>query len=159
MNITKPTKAVIASVTICVVMAFTSANYVNAAGNDMVFDTAKEHRGVKHKIKRMAKALSLSEEQLVKIKAIKEDALEQNKVLRESMKQFNSEEKKLIQAATFDEHAYNALRDAYQSTFNQIALVRSKNKHKIFNMLTAEQQEKWLKMAKRHERNASKMRG
>ena len=69
------------------------------------------------------------------------------------MKKFKVEEKALLQAEAFDEQAYTALHVAYQPIFMQIAITRAKTKHAIFNILTTQQQEKWLKvMANRKEK-------
>lgn len=149
MNMTKPTKTIFSTAAICIVIAFASVASVNASNNDMTYDSQREyqkHQGSKHKIKRMTKALSLSEQQQVQIKAIKTQAKEQHQVLRESMKEFKVAEKKLVQTETFDEQAFSALREAYQPIFAQSALIRAKTKHAVFNVLTTEQQDKWQKI-------------
>jgi len=159
MNMTKPMKTIFSTAAVCIVIAFVSVASVNASDNDIALDAPIEHQGNKHKMKRMAKALSLSEQQQVQIKAIKQQVKEQHKALRESMTQFKEEEKKLLQTKSFNEDAYSALYEAYQPIFAQIALIRVKNRHAVFNVLTEEQQEKWLKMTKHHKRNTKKARG
>ena len=81
MNMTKPTKTFFSTIAVCIVIAFASVASVNASDNDVALDAPKEHKGHQHqenkhkghkqKMKRMDKALSLSEEQQVQIKAIK----------------------------------------------------------------------------------------
>jgi len=159
MNMTKPMKTILSTVAVCIVIAFANVASVNASDDDIALDTPIEHQGNKHKMQRMTKALSLSEQQQVQIKAIKKQAKEQHKALRESIRKFKTEEKKLMQTKGFDESAYSELHDAHQATFSQIALMRAKTKHAVFNVLTAEQQGKWLKMIKHHKRNAKKIRG
>lgn len=88
----------------------------------------------------MAKFLSLSKEQKVKIKAIKATTKAQHETLRASMKEFKIAERNLLQAKVFDEKAFNTLHSSYQATFTQLALTRAKSKHAIFNVLTTEQQ-------------------
>lgn len=163
MNMTKPTKTIFSTAAICIVIAFASVASVNASNNDMTYDSQREHQkhqhqGNKHEMKRMTKALSLSEQQQVQIKAIKTKAKEQHQVLRASMKEFKLAEKKLVQTEKFDEQAFSALREAYQPIFAQSALIRVKTKHAVFNVLTTEQQDKWLKIIehKKGKKNAKK---
>ena len=158
MNMTKPTKTLFSAVTLCIVIAFTSVasiTSVNASDNNMYFDTPRDHQkhqhqGNKHKMKRMTKALSLSEEQQVQIKAIKMQDKEQSQTLRASIKQFKIAEKKLLQTEAFDEQKFSALYDEYQPFFAQLALIRMKNQYAIFTVLTAEKQVKWLKIIEHH---------
>lgn len=159
MNMTKPMKTIFSTVAVCIVIAFVSVATVNASDNDIALDAPIDHQGNIHKMKRMAKVLSLSEQQQVQIKAIKKQAKEQSHTLRVSMKQFKIAEKKLLQTKSFNDDAYSDLYEAYQPVFAQIALIRVKNKHAVFNVLTEEQQEKWLKMTKYHKRNTKKTRG
>lgn len=150
MNIIKPVKTIVSISAVCAALAFTSMSGAYASSNDFALDGQGYHQKGKHMMKRMTKALSLTESQQTQIKAIKTQAKEQHDVLRESMKKFKEAEKPLLQAETFDEQAYVALHTSYQDTFAQMALTRAKTKHAIFNVLTAEQQAKWIsKMDKR----------
>ena len=146
MNISKPVKAIVSTATLCCVIAFTSVASVSAS--DFAFDGQRGHHESKHQLKRFAKVLSLSEEQQTQVKEIKDQAKDQHQGLRESMKQFKAKEKALLQAKLFDEKAYGALYDAYLPIFTQRAIMRVKTRHAIFNVLTAEQQEKWLETTK-----------
>ncbi len=154
MNIIKPIKTIASISTLCAVIAFSGVSSVNASDYNTGFDSPWQHqKGGEHRMKRMINALELSEEQQVQIKAVKMQAKEQNKTLRDSMKQFKAAEKRLLQAEAFDEQAYIALHEAHQQTFAKMALTRAKTKHAIFNVLTTEQQKKWLQtMEKRKER-------
>ena len=145
MNIIKPMKAIVSISAVCAVLAFSSISSADTSGSDAGFDSPMHHQKSKHMMKRMIKGLSLSEQQQVQIKAIRMQAKEQSETQRDSMKQFKGAEKLLLQAEVFDEHAFIALHAAYQQTFAQMALTRAKTKHAIFNVLTTEQQEKWLK--------------
>ena len=104
----------------------------------------------------MTKALSLSDQQQAQIKAIKQANKTENEALKGSMKAFKMAEKSLIQAKVFDEQAYLALRNHYQQTFAQIALSKAKTKHAVFNVLTPEQQEKWMKIMKKRKKKSKK---
>jgi len=97
-------------------------------------------------MKRMVNTLSLSEQQQVQITAVKHQARQQHEMLRDSMKKFKAEEKALLQAQVFDEQAYSVLHTAYQPIFMELALIRAKTKHAVFNVLTTAQQGKWLKV-------------
>lgn len=168
MNMTKPTKTIFSTIAVCIVIVFASVASVNASDNDVLY-APKEHKGHQHqenkhkghkqKMKRMVKALSLSEEQQVQIKAIKTQAKEQHQILQASMQEFKIEEKKLLQTEKFDEQAFNTLHDTYQPIFKQLALIRVEYKHAIFNVLTTEQQEKWLKMIDHKKGQTKKRRG
>ncbi len=163
MNIIKPVKAIASISALCAVMALSSISSVNALGYGVASDSPQHHqkRGKhsKHMMKRMIKELSLSEQQQVQIKAISTQAKAQHETLREAMKKFKGEEKTLLQAQAFDEQAYTSLHAAYQPIHMQIALTRAKTKHEIFNVLTTEQQEKWLALMEKRKEKFSKMRG
>ncbi|MCW8832612.1 MAG: Spy/CpxP family protein refolding chaperone [Colwellia sp.] len=150
MNIIKSMKAISSITALCALMAVSATASVNASGYDVAFDSPKHHqRGERfkdHSMKRMIKALSLSEQQQGEIKAIRALAKEQHKELHASLQQFKKEVKVLVQAKNFDEQAFIALQGAYQPSFEQAALAKAKTKNAIFNVLSAEQQQKWLKI-------------
>jgi Spy/CpxP family protein refolding chaperone len=157
---TKPMKTIFSTVAVCIVITFANVASVNASDHGIDSNVqGHKHQEYKHKMKHMAKALSLSEQQKAQIKVINMQAKEQHQTLRESMKEFKVAEKQLLQTEIFDEQAYNALHDTYQVTFAQVALIRAQTKHAFFNVLTAEQQLKWLKITKRHQKKANKVRG
>lgn len=159
MNMSKPTKTIFSTVAVFVFITFASIASVNASDNEAAFDGPREHQRKMHKVQRMAKVLSLSEQQLVQIKEVTMLGKEQHQVLRASMKQFKIAENKLVQTEKFDEQAFNALHDAYRPIFAQSALIRVKTRHAVFNVLTTEQQEKWLKAAENHKGHDKKVRG
>lgn len=163
MNIIKPIKSIASASALCALIAFSGVASVSAATDEAAFDSAQQYqRGGgygEHMQKRMIKKLALSEQQQVQIKALKTQAKEQHETLRESMKKFKTAEKTLLQAAVFDEQAYTALHSAYQSTFAQRALTRAKTRHAIFNVLTAEQQEKWVKIMEKRKEKLNRKRG
>jgi len=118
--------------------------------NAMPFDgdagfSQEMHKGKKGKkmLKRMARYLDLTEEQVTQIKAIRTQSKADGEALRESMKAFKSEAKMLKDSEVFDEQAFNELYQKYNDTFASIALLKAKTRHEIFYVLTAEQQEKW----------------
>jgi protein CpxP len=146
-------KTVFSISAVCAVLAFSSISSANKPGYDAEFDSSKFHQRNKHMMKRMIKTLSLSEQQQVEIKAIKEQAKEKGKIPRDLMKKFKESERLLLQAEVFDEKAFITLYQTHQQNSLDIALMRAKTKNAIFNVLTIEQQEKWQeKMNKRKER-------
>ena len=159
MKIAKSTKKLFSTVAVCIAIAFINVANVSASNSDIAFDTPIEHQRSMHKVKRMTKALSLSKQQQLQIKAIKRQAKEENQPLRVSMKQFKIAEKKLLQTEVFNEQEFSDLHESYQPTFAQLALTRVKIKHAIFNVLTEDQQSKWLKMMEHHKGRAKKGRG
>ena len=124
MNIIKPVKTIVTISAVCAALAFSSMSGAYASDNDFAFDGQGHHQKGKHMMKRMVKALSLTDAQQVQIKALKTQAKEQQDVFRESMTKFKKAEKALVQAESFDEQAYAALHASYQETFSQIALTR-----------------------------------
>lgn len=143
-------KTVFATVAVCTAITFASIATVNASDNGVeavsCHQQEHKHRGDRHEMKRMAKFLSLSQDQKVKIKAIKTDSKDQHQALNASMKAFKIAEKKLLTAKTFDEKAFSSLQSEYQPTLTKLALIRAKSKQALFNVLNKEQQDKWLKM-------------
>lgn len=111
-----------------------------------------KQRGHGKQLRKMAKALDLTDFQKEQIKAIKLSAKEQNQELQASLKQMKAEQKALIHADVFDEHAFTALFNAYQPTAAQWALGKAKTKHAIYSVLTAEQKEKWQKIKQNNKR-------
>ena len=163
MNIVKPVKNLVSVSILCTVIALSSIASVYASNDDMSLDAPKHMQlngdRAERMMNRMIRALSLSDQQQVQIVAIKAQAKEQHNVLRDSMKKFKEEEKTLLQAQAFDEQAYTALHGAYQPVFVQMALIRAKTKHAIFNVLTTAQQEKWLRIMGNRKEKFKKKRG
>lgn len=104
----------------------------------------KKH-SMKRQFKKMARHLQLSEEQKVKVKAIYEQAKVSRKEQRASMKDFKEQVKSLMQLPIFDDKAFTELHNQYQTKFAEIALIKAKNKHAIYQVLTPEQREKFSK--------------
>lgn len=151
MNIIKPMKTIASISTLCAIMALTGIASAEVPANDSVVDSPKQHHkkaghSDKKMMKRMIKALSLTEEQQAQIKAIKEQEKEQSSTLKDSIKRFKEAEKLLIQAESFDEQAYVALHLANQQVLADLGLIRAKSKNAIFNVLNPEQQAKWQKI-------------
>ena len=156
MNIIKPVKTIVSISAVCAALAFSSMSGAFASDNGFAFDGQGHHQKGKHMMKKMVKALSLTDEQQVQIKALKTQAKEQHAVYRESMTKFKDAEKALVQAESFDEQAYATLHASYQDTFAQMALSRAKTKNAMFSVLTTEQQEKWQTIMEERKAKRSK---
>jgi protein CpxP len=159
MNITKPMKTIVSISTMCAVLAFASVSNANVSEDNVDSKSHKHHQKSErhHKgrnmMKKMGKYLDLSDEQKTQIKSIRTQAKAQHEPLRVEMKQFKEAEKLLLQAKVFDEAAYITLHTSYQPTFSQASLAKAQTKNAIFNVLTAEQQVKWVsKMEKRKDK-------
>lgn len=149
MNITKPMKTIVSVSTLCAVMAFSSIASSAVTTDYMFSDSPKQHQkrggqGDKKMMKRMIKVLSLSEVQQEQIKSIKLQAKGQHMSQRVVIQQFKEAEKALIHSNNFNEKTYTDLYTANQQTFANMALTRAQTKHAIFNVLTKEQQAKWI---------------
>jgi Spy/CpxP family protein refolding chaperone len=155
MNITKPMKTIVSISAVCAVLAFSSISIADVSSDNVETDAPKHHQNKHHKknhqmMKKMAKYLGLSDEQKSQIKAIKTQDREQQTPLRVELKQFKEAEKLLVNAEKLDESAYIALHASYQQTFAQVELARAKTKNALFNVLTTEQQAKWLSKMEKH---------
>lgn len=157
MNIFKSMQSVITLSALSAILVFSSVSSANPANNGAEFGPVKFHKQSKHMMKRMIKKLSLTDQQQTQIKEIKTQAKTNNETMRDSMKQFRKAVKSLQQAQQFDEQAFAKLHAQYQPTMAKIALSKAKTKHAIFNVLTKEQQTKWLKILEK--RNKKGRRG
>ncbi|REL31494.1 Spy/CpxP family protein refolding chaperone [Thalassotalea euphylliae] len=94
-------------------------------------------------LRKMARYLDLSDEQVAQIKEIRRQSKTENEPLRTAMKAFKTEVKNQQSGSEFDETAFSATYLQYQETFAQLALQKAKTRHAIFQVLTPEQQTKW----------------
>jgi protein CpxP len=113
----------------------------------------KAKKGKHHRFKRLAKALELTDEQKAQAKTIHENAKDQMDVHKASLKSYREELKAIIAGNDFDSQAILDLRAKYKFTFDQIALIKAKEKYDFLQLLTPEQKDKLQKMMeKRHQR-------
>lgn len=148
----KPVKTILSASLMSAILVFSSISGAYASSDDFASMESQHHNKGNHMMKRMGRMLGLSDQQKVQIKALKDQAKEQNGPLRVSIKQFKEAEKLLLQAEIFDEQAYLALYASNQQNFTQMALAKAKAKHAFFNVLTAEQQEKFQKIMKQRKK-------
>ncbi len=138
-TLARPTLSLTAFAT-CIAMLASSAVYADDVQNKRQHAKAPHHKMVKmNSFKQMMKKLGLTESQKKEISSIKQAAKSENEELSSQLKAFRSKEKELIRADHFDEEAYIALINEYQSTRSQLMLNRAKNKHSIRLLLSEEQ--------------------
>ena len=114
----------------------------------------------KHHHRKMAKFLRLSDDQKTQMKSISQSAKNEAGELRELLTTYKEQVKLFFATESFDEAAFANLHAEYQANFAQLALLRAKTKHAIFNVLTTEQQEKWEeKMEERKEKGKRNKKG
>lgn len=128
------------------------ASQAFSADNDTnVSSTEVTHKRQGHKqLKMMIKRLNLTDEQVAKIKLVKEQSRTEVITLKEQFKQYKESVKVLNDNPIFDEQSFGDLHSQYQTTFAQLALQKAKTKHAIFHILTLEQQEKWTELKIKH---------
>ena len=97
---------------------------------------------MKHKLKKMARFLDLSDDQKLQVKAIFAEAKENKMALKENRLAYKEQRKLLISAPTFDESAFVSLQQQYQAMFSEAALNKAKVQHAIYQVLTEEQRDK-----------------
>lgn len=117
-----------------------------------------------HMMQRMFSKLALSEQQEEAIKALRAAAHTSMEQLEEgSMTDSHEQMKALIHASSFDEAAYRELLESKQSHHLEMRLIKAKTKNGIWNLLSAEQQEKMSAMmehgGKRGKRNGHRHQG
>lgn len=105
----------------------------------------KHDRGdrMSHHIKKMARYLQLTEEQQVQMKTIRENTSAEKEEFKQSMESFHDQKKALMTASEFDDEGFSALFVKYQGNFEQMALIKAKSKHAMYQLLNEEQQAKF----------------
>jgi protein CpxP len=102
----------------------------------------KGNKHLRHKLKKMARFLELTDEQKQQIKSIMQQEKVSMDANKSSITSFKEQMKVIIQAEVFDESAFINLQQGYQQEFTNIALIKAKSKHSIFQILTDEQRDK-----------------
>ncbi|WP_206483112.1 Spy/CpxP family protein refolding chaperone [Thalassotalea sp. G2M2-11] len=127
-------------------------SYAHKGGDEM----PQEHQGSHHKpfsvgakLKQLNRLVDLSDEQKQQIKAIFIQSKAEMKTHQASKKDFKEQLSSLMAAAVFDEQAFLNLHHQYHEQFTAGALTRAKTRHKVLQVLTAEQREIVQKMKHR----------
>ncbi len=118
-------------------------SYQKADGN------GKQHATMKKRFHRLAKKLALTSEQRTKVKAIFANMKNTHQEKKASLAGFKEQLSSLMKTSEFDENNFTAIYMEYQPVFQQNAMARAKVQHQIMQVLTPEQQEKFLTMKER----------
>ncbi|MBA6225858.1 MULTISPECIES: Spy/CpxP family protein refolding chaperone [unclassified Colwellia] len=115
----------------------------------------QQHQGREHqqakldkRLHHLAKKLDLSQAQRSEIKLIFVSMTEDKQAKKRVMSDFKAQVKPLLQASEFDENQFAAIYAEHQLNFQQAAMERAKVHHGVMQVLTAEQQQKFLTMGK-----------
>ncbi|WP_440874987.1 Spy/CpxP family protein refolding chaperone [Thalassotalea sp. PLHSN55] len=135
---------------------------ISIAESDMrgMRDGAHHHHG--HELKRMSKALDLTDEQRTQIK----DILSRAKETREASKAENQATKEafklsmkaIMEAEEFNESDFVNLHQENQQTFLAAKVEKAKVKHAVLQVLTQEQKDKWMKIKSKFKKRGNKHR-
>ena len=126
---------------------------------------AKPHQGkhdeVQQTMRIIMKKLDLTDDQVTQIKAIKDAQKEQMKVTREEHRatgsDFRDQMSDIFMAEEFDESAFVALKEQISTKKDEVALMKAKALHSVFQVLTAEQKEEFKTIQEeRKEKRANK---
>jgi periplasmic protein CpxP/Spy len=107
-----------------------------------------QHVKIRKKLRRLAKKLDLSQEQRDKVKAIFIERNTTHQKWADTLAEFKTQVDSMLQSSEFDESEFDQVYSAYQTNFKQMAMEKAKVRHAIFQVLTVEQQQKFLTMSK-----------
>lgn len=128
-----------------IAMSFTTSAMTTDTSSKIASHNMHQHGGkhqMKRQLKKMAKYLSLSDEQRQKVKEIFKQTKEEKMAIKESLAGYKTQVKSVMDAAIFDEKAFKDLHSQYQSQLTEGALLKAKTKHALLQLLTQEQREK-----------------
>lgn len=91
------------------------------------------------KLAKLSRKLELTDKQQADIKTLKRAEQDELEKFKPAMKAFRQQVKTLMSAESFDEQAFIALQTSNQDIFNQVALIKAKNKFAMKDVLTPEQ--------------------
>ncbi len=91
------------------------------------------------KLAKLSRKLELTDKQQADIKTLKRAEQDELEKFKPAMKAFRQQVKTLMSAENFDEQAFIALQAGNQDIFNQVALIKAKNKFAMKDVLTPEQ--------------------
>lgn len=119
-----------------------SAKHENAEGRD------HQHAKMKKHLHRLAKKLDLTPEQRSEIKVIYSSMKEDRQANKATFSGFKQQVQSMLQASEFDENQFTNIYAKYQPSFQKSAMEKAKVRHAVMQVLTPEQQEKFLTMGK-----------
>jgi Spy/CpxP family protein refolding chaperone len=103
---------------------------------------------MKKRFHRLAKKLDLSQEQRSEIKVLFTSMKEGKQAKKATMSSFKARVQPLLQASKFDENKFADIYADFQPSLQKAAMEKAKMRHNILQILTPEQQQKFLTMRK-----------
>jgi protein CpxP len=97
---------------------------------------------------KILKRLDLTEQQATAVKGIKSATRGSAENTKTNIKNYKQAERALVQSIDFNPEAWQTLYAQYQSDFLTMAVIKTKTKHNVWNLLTVEQQNKAQKIGK-----------
>jgi protein CpxP len=131
----------------------------NAMGHEKKYHSHhmshQQHKGgnnqqeqLENRLHRLAKKLDLSQAQRSEMKLIFVSMIKGKQAGKRAMSDFKAQMKPLLKASEFDENEFAAIYAKHQLNFQQAAMERAKVHHGAMQVLTSEQQQKFLTMGK-----------
>jgi len=119
-----------------------NATHENAKGHD------NQQTKMKKRLHRLAKKLDLTTEQKSEIKVIFAGMKEIRQTKKRALSGFKEQIQSLLQASEFDENKFANIYTEFQPIFQKSAMEKAKTRHAVLQILTPEQQKKFLTMRK-----------
>lgn len=94
---------------------------------------------------RQLRGLDFTDEQRAAVESIQREAKESGETIKTRLENYKKAERSLIHSPDFNSEAWQELSSKYQADFMAMAILRTKSKHDIWNLMTPEQQAGALK--------------
>ncbi|SEL80653.1 Heavy-metal resistance [Colwellia chukchiensis] len=114
-----------------------------------VMDIDKQALKMHKRMHRLTKVLALSEAQQAEIMQLFTEQKAERLAQKTALSGFKTQLQGLTQASEFDENQFNAIYAEFQPAFQAMAMQKAKMHHGVLQVLTPQQQQKYLKM-RRH---------
>jgi len=125
--------------------------YHNANANHQGLDGEdSQHIKLKNRLHNLAKKLDLTREQRSEIKQIFAGMRESRQVHKSALSGFKTQVQSMLQMSEFDEQQFATIYTEYQPSLQKAAMEKAKIRHAVMQVLTPEQQQKFLTMQKHH---------
>tara|TARA_R110000744_G_scaffold143851_4_gene255816 strand:- start:320 stop:799 length:480 start_codon:yes stop_codon:yes gene_type:complete len=105
-----------------------------------------QHVTMKNRLHRLAKNLDLTPEQRSEVKEIFSGMKAVRQAYKSTMSGFKEQVQSLMQRPEFVENQFEIIYLEHQANFQKMAMEKAKIRHKVMQLLTAEQQQKFLIM-------------
>ena len=130
---------VITSLFLTVALLSKTAFAQTAIAKPLIHEGYEYQQSSHKKIARLTNKLKLSQTQQDDINTLNHTSQAEVEVLKPAMQSFKTQVKALFSEEVFDEQAFIALRESNQDIFNAMALIKTKQKFAMKNILTEQQ--------------------